>query len=436
MLRRTLRAFLSACALATPALAQVGIEPINYASARDVDATDGTQSLELSAIAAGDFDDDGDVDLVVSSTNFDLDGAPVILLENDGDARFSIGTELDVRTRPGSIAVEDFDDDGNLDLAIALTGSDEVAVLLGVGGGQFLNAVRFATGDSPVHIAAGDLNGDGLIDLVTANEEDDSLSVLLNAGDGSFLDEVNVNVRILDGGPGRSEPNAVVIGDFDGDGLGDIAATLGARDQVVILLNDGISEFNTITLLVDVGDVPSGIAAGDVDGDDVLDLVAVNSIGDSLHVLIGDGAGEFAAGDAIDTGNGATDVALADLDGDGDLDIATANREGDNVSTHEGDGEGGFAPADDFDTSSGPVSLAVADFDGDGRLDIATANNESSVTLDADVSVLLARSLDDIDDVIGDCGMACGPLGMAPLMFTMLGIAGMKAGVRGSARRR
>lgn len=440
MTRRTCSALL--CGLLGPALAaaQGIIDPIFFAAPRNVNATDGNQSLELSAIAAGDLDGDDDVDLVVGSTNFDLDTGPVILLENNGAGRFQIADQIEVRIRPGAIAVADFDGDGALDLAAALIGSDEVAVLLGVGDGRFLNAVRFDTGNAPVHLAVGDVNGDDLPDLVTSNEEDDTLTVLINDGAGGFEVARDVNVRILDGGPARSEPNAAVVGDFNGDGLGDLAATLGARDQVAIVLNEGSSDFTTISLLVDVGDVPSGLAAGDVNDDGAVDLVVCNSIDDSVQLLKGDGAGGFEAGEPIQVGNRPEDVLLVDLDRDGALDIVTANFEGDDVSVLAGNGDATFAAAEAFDAGAGPLRVLAADLNGDGRFDLATANREASASADADVSVLLASTPGagngDGSGGLPDCGMNCGPLGLAPAAFTLLGIAGLKTGWRRTTGRR
>lgn len=430
---------LSSCGAAA-ALGQSNVLPIEFLAADSISATDGNQSLELADIAAGDLDGDDDLDLIVCSTNFDLDSPPVIILENNGSGTFSIGDELDLRTRPSAIAVADLNGDDTLDLAITLLGDDEVAVLIGAGGGTFLNAVRYATGNAPTHVAVGDLNGDGLPDLVTSNPEDDTLTVLINTGnaDGDFEEPVDVNVRLTEGAT-RSEPTSSAIADFDGDGQGDIVTTLSFRDQVAILINAGGGAFTGVTETFDVGTVPTAIAAGLIDDDDNPDAVVANSVGDTVQVLLGDGAGGFTVGDPVNAGNRPEDVELADVDEDGALDVVTANLEGDNVSVLAGVGDGNLQVADTFRTGNGPAGLALGDFDDDGRLDIATANFESGADDDADVSLLIAGSASDggdIGDVIGDCGSACGPLGSAPLVFTLLGIIGLKHGGAGRAARR
>lgn len=411
-------------------------QSVNFFPAESFSATTSSRTLELATIAVGDFNGDGNLSLVVGSTNISLDTPPVIILDNDGDGNFSIARELDVRARPGSIVVDDFDGDGNLDLAIALLASDEVAVLLGTGNGAFLNAMRYPTGNAPVHLAVGDINGDGEPDLVTANREDDTITVLINKGDGSgeFEAPFDVNVRILDGGPARSEPSGVAIGDFNGDGLGDIAVALPRRDQVAVLLNDEENGIAEITDLYDVGRSPVAIAAARINADGRVDLVVANQIGDSVNVGLGDGSGGFTFGSAISVGNGPVAVAVGDVNGDGRADILTANSEGNNVGVLAGRGDGTFESVKSFSVGGGPSALAIADLDDDGRLDVAVANRTAGAGAAADVSVLFGREatggLDDLDDLIPDCAPACGPLGMAPVAFTLLGIGGMKRGIR------
>jgi FG-GAP-like repeat len=67
-------------------------------------------------------------------------------------------------------AVADFNRDHKPDLAISVTTTDSVAVLLGNGDGTFQPAVNYAVGSSPQGIAIGDVNGDGNPDIVSADE--------------------------------------------------------------------------------------------------------------------------------------------------------------------------------------------------------------------------------------------------------------------------
>jgi hypothetical protein len=77
----------------------------------------------------------------------------------------------------------------------------------------------------------GDFNGDGIPDLAVTNRYDGSLSILLGNGDGTFPVAQNF--------PAGSEPLFMATGDFNGDGLLDVAVTTVGSPESAILLNDG-----------------------------------------------------------------------------------------------------------------------------------------------------------------------------------------------------
>src|SRR5262245_11812623 len=95
---------------------------------------------------------------------------------------------------------------------------------------SFLPAVPYDTGRGPLSVAVGDFNGDGQLDLVTANLFGDSVSVLLGNGDGTFQTAQSYPV-----GP---SPSAVAVGDFNGDGIPDLAVIGSSPDRVGVLLGN------------------------------------------------------------------------------------------------------------------------------------------------------------------------------------------------------
>jgi hypothetical protein len=162
---------------------------------------------------------------------------------------------------------------------VANSGSNNVSVLLGNGDGSFQDARSFAAGSGPRSVAAGDFNGDGLLDLAVAG--DSGVSVLLGNGDGSFQD-----ARIFGAGYG---PNSVAVGDFNGDGLLDLAVAVsgsGAR----VLLGNGDGTFQTTNFSYVTGSVPFSIAVGDFNGDGWPDLAAANNFSNDVSILLNDGA--------------------------------------------------------------------------------------------------------------------------------------------------
>jgi hypothetical protein len=278
-------------------------------------------------------------------------------------------------TLPKSVALGDFNRDGNLDFAVANGRSNTVSIFLGTGMGSFGAKTDFGTGAGPGSVAVGDFNRDGKLDLVTANGGDDSVSILLGNGDGSFGAKT-------DFGTG-SNPVSVSVGDLNRDGILDLAVANELSSTISILLGTGTGVFGTKTDF-GTGDFPLSVAVGDFNGDGDPDLAAPSYNNGIVSILLGTGTGTFGAKTNFATGAGSASVALGDFNGDGKLDLATANIGGNTVSILLGTGTGSFGAKTDFATGPGPNSVAVGDFNGDGKLDLAVTNGGS-----ASVSILL-----------------------------------------------
>ncbi|MGQ0630135.1 MAG: FG-GAP-like repeat-containing protein [Sporichthyaceae bacterium] len=308
----------------------------------------------------------------------------LVLGAGDGTFTPAVPRDTAVGDTPQSVTAGDFDGDGLLDLATANTAGDSVSLVLGDGDGTFTPAVPrdTAVGDTPQSVTAGDFDGDGVLDLATANTAGNSVSLVLGDGDGTFTPAVPRDTAVGD------DPVSVVAGDFDGDGVLDLA-TANIGGSVSMVLGDGDGTFTAaVPRDTAVGIVPQSVTAGDFDGDGVLDLATANAA-DSVSVVLGDGDGTFTAAVPRDTavGDDSRSVAAGDFDGDGDLDLAAASLGNDIVSVLVGDGSGVFTAANprDFSVGDNPVSVIAADVDTDGDLDLATA---SAGTADS-VSVLL-----------------------------------------------
>ena len=103
-------------------------------------------------------------------------------------AHLVTATNFAVGSAPVSVAVEDFNGDTFLDLAVANNGfgSNDVSILLGNGTGLFGIATNFAVGAGPSSVAVGDFNGDTFLDLAVSNAISTEVSILLGNGTGSF----------------------------------------------------------------------------------------------------------------------------------------------------------------------------------------------------------------------------------------------------------
>jgi hypothetical protein len=132
---------------------------------------------------------------------------------------------------------------------------------------SFNVAMNFAVGAGPLSVAVGDFNGDGIQDLAVANQSSANVSILLGTGTGSFGAATNFAAGRL--------PVSVAVADFDGDGIQDLAVATNVSDNVSILLGTGTGSFGAATSFV-VGSTPSSVALGDFNGDGIQDLAVAN----------------------------------------------------------------------------------------------------------------------------------------------------------------
>jgi hypothetical protein len=337
-------------------------------------------------VATGDVNGDRRIDLVVAVSG--ADAIAVLLGDGKGAFRAAPGSPFAAGRKPHLVALADLDGDGKLDCAATEHDGSEVRVFLGKGDGTFRRGsppafTALARGIPHNHgLAALDVSGDGKADLVTTNHNDGSVSVLLGNGKGSF--------EPAPGSPfaAGKAPYPAALGDVGGDKALDIVVPNVGSGTVTVLTNDGKGRFRALPDPARVAGRPFQVALGDVDRDGKLDAVAASDEAASVRVLRGDGKGglsPLAAG--VATGGPVQDVALADVDGDRKLDLVCARRG--SILVLRGDGKGGFAaarPEDIVVAGDGIYSVTVADLNGDGKADVVAPD-----TLRERVVVLLAR---------------------------------------------
>jgi FG-GAP-like repeat/Putative Ig domain len=326
------------------------------------------------SVAVGDFDGDGNQDLATANANNLSNNVSVVL--GDGAGGFDPATNFDVSPQggdpdPRSVAVGDFNGDGIQDLAVANRQSNKVAVLLGNGLGGFFPFTDFDVGGQPFSVVVGDFNGDAKQDLAVVNSANTShnVAILLGNGAGGFGPATNFDVGI-------GTPISVAVGDFNDDGNQDLVVANGLSTSTVsVLLGNGLGGFDPF-VAYPVGAFPSSVAVGDFNGDGKQDLAVANSDDDNVSVLLGNGLGSFGMANNFNVGNFPRSVAVGDFDGDGKQDLVVANQSSDNVSILLGLGTGSFSAATNFFVGGGSSSqsVEVGDFNGDGKQDFVTAN--------------------------------------------------------------
>jgi hypothetical protein len=297
---------------------------------------------------------------------------------------------VDCSDVPFAIAAGDFDGDGDADVATANQFSADVSILLGDGTGRLSASTALAVGDPPVDVVAADLDDDEDLDLVVASESAETLTIALGDGDGGFVIAESIDLR---GSPatGANPPSDVAIGDMNRDGHLDLVAASLLANKVTVVLGDGEGSF-AAPRAHEVADGPMRLALGHLDGDGRRDVVVSLESAAAVRVLHGDGAGNLTLGETAEVGEGPGAVVIADFDRDGKQDVAVATEDlVDSVFVLLGGGDGTFAPAAEFEVGSAPTSLLAADLDGDGRLDLMTTDNFGSFEFDGSVSVLAGR---------------------------------------------
>jgi len=328
-------------------------------------ATNFPITYSLRKVATADFNKDGNLDLAFATTGINRN---VSIALGDGTGQFSAATNLNTSPpsdlQTWSVAVGDFNKDGNSDLVTANNLTNNVSLLLGNGDGTFGAATYFDVESSPYTVAVGDFNGDGNSDLATADQTSNNVSILPGNGNGTFGAPTNLSVG--------STANFVVVGDFNKDGKSDLAtANLGG--SVSILLQNADGTFGAATNFT-VGNNPNYIAIGDFNGDNNPDLATSNEDSDNVSILLGTGTGNFSAATNFSVATQPLAIASGDFNADGKADLATANNGSSNVSVLFGSGNGSFGTATNFGVGTSPQGIVVGDFNKDGLSDLATAN--------------------------------------------------------------
>ena len=224
-------------------------------------------------IVTADFNGDGIPDLALASI---VDNTITILL-GKGDGTFTAAPSPAIGASPdvNGLAVGDFNGDGNEDLVGVNANTKTVFVLLGKGDGTFTEvAQQPATGDNPVSIAVGDFNLDGKLDIAVANLfppngglNPSNLTILLGNGDGTFT---AAPLAPVDG-----NPEQVVAADFNGDGILDLAAANGGSvpQSITVLLGKGDGTFTEAGSAIPIPYL-GYVAIGDFNGDGKADIAA------------------------------------------------------------------------------------------------------------------------------------------------------------------
>jgi CSLREA domain-containing protein len=307
------------------------------------------------SVAVGDFNGDGISDLVVA----DISGNGVMVFLGNGDGTFTYKSSPQTDIYPVSVAVGDFNGDGIPDLAVTsqcgATGdcsqsSGVVTILLGNGDGTFTPTTGgpITVGLNPAFVTTGDFNGDGNIDLAISNLDSQTVTILLGNGDGTFKEATAANLGTCEGMCSplsvtqsiygtdyQLQFSSIAIGDFNGDGIPDLAMA-NQSGYLVIFLGQGDGTFAQATgspIAIQGGQsMPTAVAVGDFNGDGRADLAVTDGQSwNMISILLGNGDGTFVQ-TATPAASNSDALVVGDFNRDGVPDLAATTFPGSSVT--------------------------------------------------------------------------------------------------------
>ena len=291
------------------------------------------------------------------------------------------------------------------DIAVTDQANDRVLVLIGNGDGTFQTPVAYPTGTAPVALVAEDFDGDGDPDLAVVDQGDGTtpgaVSILLGNKPGGLQDGTFAAKTDYPVGVG---PSAIATGTFFTSGFTSLAVTNKVDSTVSILLGQGTNGIPDGTFkppatplapTYSTGANPAGLAVADLNNDGKLDLAvtyATDSLTNSVSILLGNGDGSFGAAANFPAGSGPVGIVAGQFAG-ANIDLAVADENGNDVNVLIGNGDGTFTAPISLPTGNAPIALAAADLNGDSTVDLVTANSSSNtVTVTLNTIQSLANS--------------------------------------------
>src|SRR6266851_1301612 len=339
------------------------------------------------AIASDYLDGDNNLDVVTGDANHTV---TVLLGKGDGTFQPKVNYPGCATGKALKILLADFNRDGKPDIALGCSDNTNggLVILLGNGDGSFQAPVSYPSGDV-AGLAMGDFNGDGILDIAVTDRLQQNVTTFIGNGDGTF----QAGVVSL------TTPKAahdVVVADFSQDGNDDLvyavttAASGSSLSDLYVALGNGDGTFQAPVLTA--SKIGEFLTVGDTNADNMPDVVAStitgsSHIGNYLFVIIGKGDGTFKS-TVTYVSDIPSDPHLADVNGDGKPDIIAGGSYG--ALVYLGNGDGTFQAYSEPVIGGFALTYAVnaGDYNNDGNADLigTDANNPQAAVSLSEVS--------------------------------------------------
>lgn len=354
---------------------------------REFGGSFGEQAEQIDGVPAwidsGDFDNDGDLDLAIVRSDEDT----TEVWRNDSGV-FAMALTLPVGENALALEVGDLDQDGELDIAVSRPLAPEILVAFGQPGLAFsqLQAISLPGGGRPLNLEIGDADRDGQDDLVVVDRNNARILLYPGAPQAVFGNEVcQLDVS--------GTPGAVALGDLSGDGNADLVVSIFDGNKYLVITDliqlagkggkgGGVSLCSYLSFDVPMPGRPSLATVADASGDGINDLVACLAFESNMAVAHGLPGGGVGPVDLLDASGFPLRPFVADNDGNGAADLFALSGNGNRVNLWLADGAGKLLGARNYDSVLTDARfVASADFDGDGDFEAVVGGNAPGLSL-------------------------------------------------------
>ncbi|MBN2001267.1 VCBS repeat-containing protein [candidate division KSB1 bacterium] len=324
-------------------------------------------SFKFETCVIQDFNGDGNGDIAAVKSHSRIDS--LYVYTSDGQGKFSLNSIWEMGLEVQNLMAGDFNNDGYMDV---ISGNrhfesgylESINVRLGDGNGGFSVMRSYPLGEKLWKIGVADFNSDLDLDVAFLST-DKGLGVGYGNGDGTFSRTVYLNPSLW---------WSLIVIDINGDTFQDIMfLTYGGLSQ---LFNDGIGGFEIAPQFPDglpdcENEKPFAVAL-DADKNGITDLLVTNPCSESFSLLYGQSDGFFGSSvEKIDLPGRITVGTALDLNADGQTDVVGADKENGRILTMLAQASGGFSEIRQHAVAANPRIFAVGDFNEDNNIDIA-----------------------------------------------------------------